>query len=77
MNLSVISLGSRRAMARAGAKSEVGMGTVFPIFLAILMTLFAVVYFKDLNRRLFLQEQSSIQQVHMEKVKQWQKKLII
>ncbi len=72
MNISVIGLGARRSMARSGLRAEVGLSAFFPVFFAVLITLFAIVYFKDLNRRYFLQEQAAVQQMHLEKVKSGQ-----
>ena len=58
MNTSVIALGARKNMARVGVRSTTSIGVVLPFFIAILLTLFAIVYFKDLNRRMFLASQS-------------------
>jgi cell division protein FtsL len=62
MNTTVIAYGSKRSMARVGNPSAITMGRLWPLFLMILLTLFAIVYFKDYNRRLFNQTQAMNQQ---------------
>ena len=70
MNTSVAAFGVRRNMASIGLRAKFNMGLFFPFFFAVLLTLFAIVYFKDFNRRLFLQSQSLQQTMQVESVQQ-------
>ncbi len=70
MNTSVAAFGVRRNMAYVGTRSKFNMGIVFPFFFAVLLTLFAIVYFKDFNRRLFQQSQELHQVMQLSSVQQ-------
>lgn len=72
MNTSVAAFGNRRSMAQMGARPRLKLGLVFPFFLVVLLTLMSIVYFKDVNRRLFMQSQTLQSTLQDEKVRQGQ-----
>lgn len=72
MNTTVAVLGARRNPEKHHNQAMTGLGVFLPIFTFIVLTLFSIVYFKDSNRRFFLESQGLKQNIELAKVRQGQ-----
>jgi cell division protein FtsL len=72
MNTTVAVLGARKNLVRSRHQAVKTRFLLLPAFIFIVLTLFSIIYFKDCNRRLFLESQGLTHQLEVSKVQQGQ-----